>query len=80
MLIIKYEDLEKHFTRPVVISPFYSSKNFYKVPRKLKKKYRYLFSKANNDLTIQERLWYLLGIENPNYKSFLIKEICKDYI
>lgn len=69
-----YEDLEKHFTLPKRISPFYE--NNIKIPRKLKKKVKHFCGIHYNSLTNGQRLWYYMGSINPNYRNFLIKEIC----
>ena len=68
---MKYEDLDKHFTAPKKGSYY----NCTRIPRKLKKKWNKIAT--NKLLTINQRLWEILGEENPNYKSFLIKQICK---
>lgn len=79
--MIPYEDLEKHFTLPLgpdkkpIVAAFYSCYNYKRVPRKLKKKYRKIFS--DKDYTIPVALWYILEFENPDYKRFLIKECLK---
>jgi len=70
---MKYEDLEKHFTAPKVISPFY---NYKRVPRKFKKKWKYIFD--NPYLDINQKLWYILEFTNPDYKRFIIKQIIKN--
>ena len=69
-----YEDLEKHFTAPKIISPFY--KDNIKIPRKLKKKVKSYCDLHWSSLTNGQRLWYYLGKENNNYRRFLIKQIC----
>lgn len=70
---MKYEDLDKHFTLPKVIS---FSDN--KIPRKLKKKVRVFCSVHWKSLSNGQRMWYYLGKSNPRYRTFLIKKIC-DY-
>lgn len=67
--MIPYENLEKHFTAPKRISPFF---NFKRVPRKLKKKYNIRDKKQ-----INQRLWFIQSLTNPDYNRFLIKQICK---
>lgn len=73
---IKYSELDKHFTAPRVISPFYRHK---RQPRKLKKKINaFIQSKGYTFLKPNQRLWLYLMETNPNYGAFLIKQICKD--
>ena len=72
---MNYEDLDKHFTKPKIISPFYRYK---KVPRKLKKKCKKWLEQnylTTEGLSINQQLWYLLELTNPNYKRFIIKQI-----
>lgn len=71
---MKYEDLDKHFIAPKTISPFY--KNGIKIPRKLKKKVKNYCGINWTDHDNAQRLWYYMEKTNPNYKSFLIKQIC----
>jgi len=59
------------FNRPFNISPYYKYK---KIPRKLKKKYKKEFS--TNKLGINSTMWYILGIENVDYRNYLITEVC----
>jgi hypothetical protein len=73
--MIKYDDLERYFTAPKTISPFY---NFNKIPRKLKKKYKNIFQDKLLDLN--QQLWYILELTNPDYKRFLIKQVTKLYL
>ena len=72
----KYNDLEKHFTAPKIISPFYQYK---KVQRKLKKKYKWMFNKKYNYLEIGQKLWWILEFENMDYKRFIIKKVIEKY-
>jgi len=69
-----YENLEKHFTTPKVISPFYGKE--IKIPRKLKKKVKMFCSVHWGGLTNGQRLWYYMEKENNDYKRYLIKLIC----
>jgi hypothetical protein len=72
---IPYDELEKHFTSPKVISSFF---NYKRVPRKLKKKHIEILSGSRYSfLDENQKLWYILGLVNPNYKRFLIKQITK---
>ena len=74
---MKYAELDKHFTAPKIISPFYS---YTKLPRKLKKKCKKWLSKnylTTDDLNVNKQLWFLLEITNNNYKRFIIKEVIK---
>lgn len=71
---IKYSELEKHFSAPKVISPRYS---YTRMPRKLKKKVNaFIHKKGYTFLTLNQRLWLYMGEQNPNYRTFLIKQIC----
>lgn len=62
------------FTLPNNISPFYKCK---RIPRKMKKKYKTIFDKYTF-LDVNEKLWYLLGYTNPEYKEFLINSLTND--
>lgn len=46
-----------------------------RVPRKLKKKWKHIFSSRYKHLTIGQKCWYILSMENPEYHRFLINEI-----
>lgn len=72
-----YDDLERHFTSPKVISPCFRYK---KLPRKLKKTIDKILIKhtIHIDVDINTKLWYCLDFTNPEYKKFLIKQICKN--
>lgn len=70
-----YDNLDKQFTTPKTISPFY--KDDIKISRKLKKKVKLFCGVHWNKLSNSQRLWYYMDSVNPNYKSFLIKNICK---
>lgn len=72
-----YENLEKHFTAPKAISPFYG--NEIKIPRKLKKKVKMFCNVHWQGLTNGQRLWHYMGKYNNNYKRYLIKLICTNY-
>lgn len=72
-IMIKYNDLEKHFTAPVVISPFYGD---IKIPRKLKKAVKKYVGVHWSGGDNGSRLWHYMEKSNPNYKKFLIKQIC----
>ena len=63
-----------NFTSPKQRSPFYNCK---RIPRKLKKKYKPILNKYPF-LTVNEKLWYLLGYTNAEYKQFLINNICHE--
>lgn len=75
MKVILYENLEKHFTAPKRISPFYDDN--IRIPRKLKKKVKRFCGIQYKRLTNVKRLWYYMESSNPNYKRYLIKMICK---
>lgn len=78
VFIIPYEVLEKHFIAPKVISPFF---NYKKVPRKLKKKYKHILQGDRYSfLDLNQKLWYILELVNPNYKRFLIKQIFSETV
>lgn len=61
------------FKQPSKISPFYNCK---RIPRKMKKKYKSILDKYTF-LTVNEKLWYLLGHTNSEYKQFLINTLTK---
>ena len=71
---ILYENLEKAFVIPKRVSPFY---NTIKIPRKLKKKIKSYCGIYWKKFNISQMLWYYLDKSNPDYKSFLIKIMCK---
>jgi len=75
LIMIPYENLEKHFTAPKVLSPH---SDYKRVPRKFKKKWKHILQGDRyNYLDLNQKLWYILGLENSDYKRFLIKQICK---
>ena len=74
-----YEELEKHFTSPKRISPFYDDDDNVKIPRKLKKKVKMFCGVHWDGLTNGQRLWYYLEKQNNDYKRYLIKMICTSY-
>jgi len=57
------------FTTPKVMSPFYRCK---RIPRKLKKK----ITLSKEYLDINQLLWWYLEFSNPEYKKFLIQQLC----
>ena len=74
VFVIPYEDLEKHFTSPKVISPFF--KNVNRVPRKFKKKWKHILCGNRYEfLDLGQKLWHIQSLTNPNYNRFLIKQI-----
>lgn len=73
-----YEDLEKHFTAPKQISPFYNDN--IKIPRKLKKKVKCFCGVHWKGLTNGQKLWYYMEKCNNDYKRFLIKQICSQNV
>jgi len=76
-MVIKYEDLDKHFTlRKHPISPFYGH---IRIPRKLKKKVKKYVGVHWCGLTNGQRLWHYMEKDNMNYKKFLIKKLCESY-
>ena len=72
---IDYFDLDRHFTAPKVISPFYGE--IKRLPRKLKKDLKNFFPIKLTYLTLGQQMWYRLTQTNPNYVRFLIKKICE---
>lgn len=72
---MKYSELNKHFTPPAKISPFYEK---VRIPRKLKKKVKKFCRLSWENLDNGQKLWYYLEKSNPNYKKFLIKQICDE--
>lgn len=73
--LIPYEDLEIYFTTPKVLNPHSNHK---RVPRKFKKKWKYILQGDRyNHLDLNQKLWMILGITNPDYKRFLIKQTVK---
>ena len=75
MKVIPYKELDKHFTAPETISPFYGN---IRIPRKLKKKVKAFVGTSWSDNDNASRLWYYMEKSNPNYKRFLIKQICEE--
>lgn len=75
--LIDYDNLEKYFIAPKTLSPFYTDD--IKIPRKLKKKVKQFSWVHWDGLTNGQRLWSYMDKQNPNYKRFLIKQICKIY-
>jgi hypothetical protein len=73
-----YENLEKHFTTPKQISPFYSDN--IRIPRKLKKKVKCFCGVHWKRLTNGQRLWYYMEKCNNDYKRFLIKQVCSQNV
>lgn len=71
MAEIPYGGLEYHFKSPSV-----NSFNCTRVPRKFKKKWSHILQgKRYEFLTLNQKLWFIQGIVNPNYNRFLIKQI-----
>jgi len=74
---IDYKDLDNFFITP---KHFPKHSHFYKVkrvPRKFKKKWKYILTEKYTFLSLTEKLWYIQGLTNPNYNRFLIKKICE---
>ena len=74
---MKYEDLDKHFTAPKNhgLVNFFNCK---RTPRKFKKKWKHILCGDRYDfLDLNQKLWYIQGLMNPNYNRFLIKKICE---
>lgn len=74
--MIDYFKLDKHFTSPQRLSPFYTYK---RIPRKLKKKVKAYCGIHYHSHTINQNLWHYLEKKNKDYKRFLIKKICDNY-
>ena len=71
----KYSDLERHFTVPKGGIGF----SHKRIPRKKKKEINKIIGKYRYDfLTLNQKLWFCMGLANPDYRDFLIKQICKD--
>jgi hypothetical protein len=73
VIMVCYKNLEKYFTIPKVIKPVT------KIPRRLKKKIKCTHGMLLNGLTKTQMIWYYLEYLNPDYKRFLIKQICNYY-
>jgi len=71
-----YFDLDRHFVAPKVISPFYGKMK--RISRRVKKDLKKVFLYDLKHLTLGQKLWYKLNIENPDYVRFLIKKICEN--
>ena len=71
--MIIYVDLDRHFTAPKVISPFYSDD--VRIPRKIKKDVKAFCGLHWSLLTNSQRLWYYLEKKNNNYKRFIMKKV-----
>jgi hypothetical protein len=74
---IKYEDLERHFTKPKDWEggkqPFFGRHK--RLPRKLKKLGK-TWAKKTASCDYLSALWYRQHCLNPNYNRFLIKLVC----
>lgn len=71
---MEYKDLDRHFIAPKNISPFYGDN--IRIPRKLKKKVKSFCGIHWEGFANGQRLWYYMEHSNPDYKKFLIKQIC----
>lgn len=71
MKTIPYNELDWHFTVPRLFNekPHFNYKKF---PRKLKKKLKKVNCPVGD---LNTKMWFIL---EPNYKRFLIKQICKN--
>ena len=76
---ILYDDLGKHFKKPVKWNPGVQSfyEQYKRIPRKLKKKANTI--KNATDLGLHNRLWYLQHLNNPYYNIFLIKLVIESH-
>ena len=70
-----YNELDKHFTAPKRLSPFFDEHE--KIPRKLKKRVKGACGVQYNGISNGKRLWYALNKTNHDYTRFLIKKICE---
>ena len=64
------------FTKPKnFIGSFFNCK---RVPRKFKKKWKYILQGSRYDfLDLNQKLWLIQGTTNPEYNAFLTLEVCK---
>ena len=62
------------YTAPKQLSPFYGCR---RVPRKFKKKWKHLLQ-LHKFLSLNEKLWFILGETNKEYRDFLICKICEN--
>lgn len=54
--------------------------NFARVPRKFKKKWKHILDKDRYTfLTLNQKLWYIKSLSNPNYNRFIIKKTIEKY-
>lgn len=51
--------------------------NYKRVPRKYKKKHKTLLNQYSF-LTLNQKIWYVLGETNKEYRDFLIQTICNE--
>lgn len=77
---IPYEELDKHFTSA---KTFVSSNNI-RLPRKRKKSLNKIIDSLQWPLPqlvrkypLDTKLWFMMEYTHPNYKRFLIKQVCK---
>lgn len=63
----------KDFIAPQQFIPFYKCK---RAPRKFKKRWKSIFSQKY--LGINQKLWYILGLKNTNYRNFLINRMIEN--
>lgn len=57
-------------------SPYHNEK---RIPRKLKKKIKKFCWVHWSGLTNDQRLWYYMEKKCPEYKAYLIRQICRYY-
>lgn len=67
---------------PYIAPKNFGEKHFYfeskRVPRKFKKKWKHILcGERYNHISLNQKLWYILYLSNPNYHNFLIKTICE---
>lgn len=72
--MVDYNNLDRYFTKPEKISPFFDTT---RIPRKLKKQVKKHCGVHWDALNNGQRLWLYLEHENLNYKRFIIKCICE---
>lgn len=75
--MIAYEDLERHFKLPKTWMPGRQAyfDRLKKIPRKLKKSAKE--AAPFDRLSLEQKLWYLQGLRNPDLNRFLIKKIAE---
>jgi hypothetical protein len=73
MTVYDFSTIEKRFTLPDRLSPFYY--DIVRLPRKFKKKWKSVLRSKFG--TTESKRWTILGLENPAYVSCIIKKYVK---